>query len=73
MTLCEYCRAIEPCKRGTPGHAYLRITGTERRKLPGMAAVTVSTFVCGQCQAVWTHYDDKHADDRGWTLEHGQD
>lgn len=72
MTLCEQCRAIETGKRGAPGHAALRITGTERRKPPGAPAVTVSTFVCAACGAAWVHYDDKHDEGRGWSLAEGQ-
>ncbi len=69
MTPCPACLAIEVHRRGTPGHALLRITDTQRIKSSKAAAVTVSTFVCSACGARWVYRDEKNVADQGWSME----
>ncbi|MBB2917766.1 MULTISPECIES: hypothetical protein [Cupriavidus] len=68
MTLCTACQAIERHVRGAPGHAALRITDTRRIKPPRSAAVTISSFVCQDCGALWTYRDQKSGPEQGWDL-----
>jgi len=66
MTLCPACQAIELHKLGSPGHAALQITDTQRLQLPQTAAFTVSTFVCHTCGTLWTYRDQKNGPEQGW-------
>ena len=69
MTLCRACLAIEVGRAGTSGHAFLRITDTQRIKASKTAAVTVSTFACRTCGANWTYREGKNVPNPGWALE----
>ncbi|MRS97693.1 hypothetical protein GJQ57_03390 [Ralstonia pickettii] len=68
MTLCPACLAIEVHQLGAPGHAFLRITDTQRIKVSKAAAVTVSTFICRTCGANWTYREGKNVPNPGWSL-----
>lgn len=68
MPLCDNCLSIQRDTLGAPGHPALRITDTQRRKLPGSFSETVSMFHCAQCGAVWRYREAKGGDDQGWAL-----
>ncbi|CAJ0813705.1 hypothetical protein [Ralstonia flaminis] len=69
MTLCHACLAIEVHRLGASGHAFLRITDTQRIKASKTAAVTVSTFTCRTCGASWTYREGKNVPNPGWSLD----
>lgn len=69
MTLCRACLAIEVLRLGSPGHAFLRITDTQRIKPSKAATVTVSTFTCRTCKAHWTYREGKNLPNPGWSLD----
>ncbi len=68
MSPCPACLAIDTNRGGSPGHALLRITDTQRIKVPRLPAMTVSTFVCQACGTGWTYRDGKNVDAQGWQL-----
>lgn len=69
MTLCRACLAIEVHRLGASGHAFLRITDTQRIKASKTAAVTVSTFACRTCGANWTYREGKNVPNPGWSMQ----
>ncbi|MET3445160.1 hypothetical protein C0Q88_13990 [Ralstonia pickettii] len=69
MTLCPACLAIEVHQLGAPGHAFLKITDTQRIKVSKAAAVTVSTFICRTCGANWIYREGKNVPNPGWSLD----
>ncbi|MDF3836118.1 hypothetical protein P3W85_24660 [Cupriavidus basilensis] len=66
MSPCPACLAIETNRSGAPGHTLLRITDTQRIKVPRQPAMTVSTFVCQDCGTGWIYRDEKNTDTQGW-------
>ncbi|MHA7679319.1 hypothetical protein [Cupriavidus sp. PET2-C1] len=68
MSPCPACLAIDTNRGGSPGHALLRITDTQRIKVPRRPAMTVSTFVCQACGTGWIYRDGKNVDAQGWQL-----
>ncbi|KJK25075.1 hypothetical protein UB46_07200 [Burkholderiaceae bacterium 16] len=68
MSPCPACLAIEANRGGSPGHAMLRITDTQRIKVPRRPASTISTFVCQTCTTSWIYRDEKNVDTQGWQL-----
>lgn len=68
MSLCANCLTLTRDTSGAPGHAALRIVDTQRRKIPRSVTVTISTFRCTDCGAVWRYREAKDDGQQGWSL-----
>ncbi len=68
MSLCANCLALTPDTPGVAGHLALRIVDTQRRKIPRSVTVTLSTFRCSDCGALWRYREAKDEGPQGWAL-----
>lgn len=68
MSLCANCLTLTRDTSGGPGHLALRIVDTQRRRIPGTVTVTMSTFRCSDCGAIWSFREAKDNGQQGWSL-----
>lgn len=68
MQLCENCLSVTRDTSGAPGHPGLRIVDTRRSRIPGSVTVTISTFRCQECGAIWRYREAKDNGPKGWAL-----
>jgi len=68
MSLCANCLSLTRDTSGTPGHLALRIVDTQRRRIPGSVTVTISTFRCSDCGAIWRYREAKDGGQQGWSI-----
>lgn len=68
MLLCATCLAVLRDASGAPGHLSLRIIDTRRSKIPRSVTVTISTFRCSDCGAIWRYREAKDSGPQGWAL-----
>ena len=68
MSLCVNCLALMRDTSQAPSHLALRIVDTQRRKTPRSVSVTISTFRCSDCGAMWRYREAKDDGPQGWSL-----
>lgn len=68
MSLCANCLLLTRDTSGVPGHVALRIVDTQRRRIPRSVTVTISTFRCSDCGAIWRYREAKDDGQQGWSL-----
>ena len=68
MLLCTNCLAVARDTSGAPGHPGLRIIDTRRSRIPRSVTVTISTFRCAECGAIWRYREAKDNGAQGWAL-----
>jgi len=68
MSLCANCLTLTRGTSGAPGHLALRIVDTQRRRTPQSVTVTLSTFRCSDCGAMWHYREAKNEGPQGWSL-----
>ncbi|BEU70657.1 MULTISPECIES: hypothetical protein [Ralstonia solanacearum species complex] len=66
---CTACLAIKTRDGDALPHAAMRITSTQRLKLPHESIVTISTFHGRSCDASWRYVEGKRASSPDWHLE----
>jgi hypothetical protein len=72
MFLCANCLAVASDASGASGHLGLRIIDTRRSKMPRSVTVTISTFRCSDCSAIWCYREAKDSGPQGWSLVPGE-
>lgn len=68
MSLCATCLILTRDTPRAPGHVALRIVETQRRRIPRSVTVTISTFRCSDCGAIWRYREAKDDGQQGWSL-----
>ena len=73
MLLCANCLAVARDASNAPGHLGLHIIDTRRSKIPRSATVTISTFRCSDCDAIWRYREAKDSGPQGWSRVLGEE
>lgn len=68
MSLCANCLSLTRDTAGAPGHVALRIVDTQRHRIPRSVTVTLSSFRCADCGAIWRYREAKDDGQQGWSL-----